>query len=1700
MAYEYHPAAMAAETTDYQANTLSRIGRAISQGSQAAAVSGVMSIYNSFVPADSEVKIEDAVRRFGGNEMGDYYAENKENIDLVGFAATSMIPGTLGVKGLQALRGGNALGNYGKYLNLANTRKAEYLEKALQETAQSGGVIKSVLTANRAKQVGWELADQAMLGAAFELGVVATMHDSPVFDGDSYGDFGWNMALGIGLSAGVGGAFGSIAAKGILKQAQTAIQAQARAADVIADPVKLGLLKGTEALTMAESIMLLPNQFDNIPFKYSLDGKPVTTELQTAGAMASAKKQAEKYGTDQLALKFNELAGGDAVRGQAYFEFMQSAAQAARETGLAPAEITQKLHGYLANLEKVEALNLEQMALDQRKFYLNLKPAGETDEARFMSILQKDYQPGKTSKQAYRLADDVTGVEDLKIVRLEETGYKSQKDLFRAQPDLDALQMPDGSLRVNPLSSKILRHRENPLQVRQLIDLESGQLMTDAPAVVGDIVRKGGLGVQDDAIYINGKRYEQAPSKSFSMADSPLDATARWAWASKLDGAKFVKLTSGIIDSADFPMMQRLAELAESKALSEATLAERIMIKDANGTLRTLEEIGELRDFINTRRMEVLELEFQNWKEATGSVPSSSLLAASMNTDRAWIEAAIDRHFAPWGTGEVPVGKVLTTADSLKPRTVQATWNFGAVPDMAPAEAYKMNMGPSHLITTELTKERQIALRRMVGQDAMDAVLGDDAALFLEAADDMVRTTSTQGAGASLFGAANAGGTYDPRRAVVWTENTGKNVALVTQKNRDAVVSMLAPSINAIRDNPTAAAELSALTTALRRSPERFQFSQEFPNQLISQRAAKLARDAEIPEAEAIQRLTAADKHSHGYTITDPAVAEFITTSTQHNHVRQGKFTTLFNAAGLARKLPDAPVVYVPPVNTVRYPFHAFVRSKEKLGLASDVSMITAKSAEQLRTLAAQVGDDFDVFFKADTETYFKIKGEYDYAQTLNEASVNSALARKGTMADFFPETRFDNVMEDWLQWHGRQEEKLVRDSVQVGNRQFFSELQHLSNQYRQVDESVARGIGGLFKKKVQDPFGDYIKTALNISKQQEFPLLDSLNDFVDKVGLKAGDAINKAFGDAQGGLISWQEANGVLEQYGLGRPYKDIDTYISANEKYPRNVIREGFQKVNMALATTMLRFDFANSLVNIISTPIMLGTELASIKTLLAKDANGLGALNELMTLPVPGRTGVRVPSTTKLIGDSINNFFGPEKQALFDRYKAIGSIKNVNEQYHEMLELSTFNPMEKVSKFVENAKKVTEIGAKIAGNNFAEDFTRFVSADVMRQLSQPVVDAGKMTVKEQDAFISTFVNRVQGNYVTSQRPIVFQGTTGAAVSLFQTYAFNVLQQLHRHMEAGDKKTLLIFAGLQGSIFGLNGLPFFDAVNTHLIGGAVANNPTHKDVYSVLPGFNKELGDWLLYGTASAFPLFSGSQPAVFTRGDLNPRNALILPTAIADVPAVSASFKLVDTLLGMGKNIKGGADVSDTLLQGLEHQGWNRPLAGFAQLLAGQTTDNKGALVSAASDLKATTYMGALAERTMSIEGVSRLMGARPMDEALALNAMYRNKSYQALDRARIERLGEVVKTKMYGNEMPTDEELEDFQLRYTRSGGRVENFNAALIRWSRDANVSIVNQLAQKQGNSYAQKLNMLMGGELPDWSNAGSTMPTMTPGE
>jgi hypothetical protein len=1691
----YHPAVLASDTVDMQAGTLDRIDQAVSRGIPAAAISGALSVYNSVLgignflgaTSESELDIAESIRKYD-NQMGDYYEDNKNALDIAGFIGSSVVTGGLGIGGLKLLRAGEGIGPLGRAMHMVDTKRADYLKAALAETAANGGNIPSLLSASRRAKLGWDVADQAATGLAAELAIAATSYDSPVFNGDTLGDFGWNIALGTALSGGIGGGLTMLTTRGILKDAQKAVEGQLRLADVVSDPSRLGLSTGSEALLFKESIEKLADDLSIVKFGYKMDGKAQSFDLDISKSAEAARVRAAKSAEDNLKIKFNTLAEGNANVGQAYYDFIAEGVAAAKAAGKDSDEVIGLLHGWLANVKAVGRLDPEAIALDARGFYANLHPVGATPEEKVKDIFS--LKRTTTATQKYRLADDIDQA-SVSVRSLDDMGEDSIKAAFRANPEVDIVQLADGSVRVNPKSTRILKVNEPRNQYKQFVDLETGSLSSETVPRFGDIITPKGVQYGDDFVTAAGRVFKQVAYVPYASVADPLAAGARFAWASGLEPAALVRIIGNKVNTDDLPVLARLVEL-EPKLGAEVLTKLKFI---DNGVERTIDDYVSLQSLLDTKRHELLEDALNKWDGAKqGSVPDARVFAAKLNVTRDWVEESISRGFRAARPEEHAVGRALSTAEVTAPKSVQVTWEFDTSflknNRMAPEDAYNMNMGPMHQVSRHLSAHYQLETRRMVNETVADAVLEGDAAFILSAERGLSRDATSDGAGATLFGASNAG--YG-ERAKLFVQDLGKNVALITQRWKDKTIGALSGEVNAIRDNPRAAAELGVLTTALRKSPYRFVFDPGQPGRIVSTEVMTASARMKTSIDDAIARLEAAEPaHRHSFNVMETAVEDFLRSTTTINNKRQAKFTSLANAMGQVSDSHQG-LIYVPPINTVKYPYHAFVRTKEMIGVPSDVSMITAKSEEQLRDLTSKLGNDYDVFFKGDTDKYFKAKGEYDYQMTLNESRVNSDLARRGILADFLPETRAENVLGDWLEWHAKQEEKLVRTAVQVKNRQFFSEMQSLSEQHRVVSESVTRGIGTRFKSKVSDPFGDYIKTALNISKQQEFPLLDSLNDFIDKLGLKAGDAIEKARRDAQAGLIDYTEANKIMKSYGIGGQYDSVAQYLVANERMPMNVVREVAQKANMILATTMLRLDFANSLINIISTPIMLGTEMQSIKGLIKGDSALAGKLAELRSIQVPGQP-FRAPSTVKLIADSINDFFGPNKNQLITRYRDIGSVKDVSKLYHEMLDDLSWRPGDAVPVWKQRVEGAVEKGAKITGNVFSEDFTRFISANVMRKLTDPLIDAGKLSVKEQNAYISTFVNRVQGNYTTSQRPIVFQGTTGAAVSLFQTYAFNVLQQLGRHIQAGDKKTLMMFGGLQGTLFGLNGLPFFDAANQHILGEWVANNREHKDAYSVLPSLNKELGDWMLYGTASAMPLFTGSLPALYTRGDINPRHLTILPTSIGEVPAVQASIKAVSAVYNFGKNVKSGVDLSDAMLQGMEHQGLNRPLAGLAQVLGGRSTTANGTLISASAELQTTSWLGAMKERVVDYNGYSRLMGARPMDEAVGLSQYYRNKAYEAVDRARIERLGTVVKSKLYGNEAPSSEEVEDFMLRYARAGGDVQNFGRSLQRWSRDADVSIINQTMAKTNTTYGRRLKEIMGAQPIDDYQNGAPSP------
>ena len=555
-------------------------------------------------------------------------------------------------------------------------------------------------------------------------------------------------------------------------------------------------------------------------------------------------------------------------------------------------------------------------------------------------------------------------------------------------------------------------------------------------------------------------------------------------------------------------------------------------------------------------------------------------------------------------------------------------------------------------------------------------------------------------------------------------------------------------------------------------------------------------------------------------------------------------------------------------------------------------------------------------------------------------------------------------------------------------------------------------------------------------------------------------------------------------------------DMAVFANSGANRGALSNSIAKANALMATVILRMDPLNAANNAISSTVLLGAETKAIFRAIERgDKEAAGALAELTRIKVPG-TQETMLAPRKLIANSVQKFGmrTPEMQW----YRDNGFITSISDQYNKAIDSLTFDPTKGVrswdkgmDKLHSDLKTLGDKGEKWTGNKLAEEFNRFVAADVMKQMSDVAVKRGLMTNKEQLAYINTFVNRTQGNYLAAQRPMLFQGPIGQSIGLFQTYQFNLIQQLLRHVGEGGGKDAMTLLALQGTIHGMNGLPGFSAVNTHLIGNA-SGNTEHKDAYSALYGtVGKEAGDWLMYGLASNASglLHPDLKVNLYTRGDINPRQVTIIPTNPAEIPFIQATGKVLGNLFNTAKQLNNGGDVVTTLLQGLENNGLSRPLAGLAQTLQGfnnpeqasYSTSNRGNVVGA-NDL-------------LSITNLARMTGGKPLDEAIALDATYRFKAYALKDTRRRSALGQAIKSNMIGGKNPTTEQIEDFASSYVESGGRQVEFNQWFGQLYKTANLSQANKIQQSLTSPFTQSMQDIMGGEqLRDFSKPLENQP------
>lgn len=1618
---------------------LDQVGDAATAGVAGATVSALTSIYNTGVEVanvfGADVQKADTARILADVDQNwaKYYQENQGVIDTVGFIGGSFIPGGLALKGLQLARAGKAAGAFGTVLRYTQVQQEAALTRGLQEVAQTGGSVFARMNANKLTAMAFGAADNVLQTAVFETAAAATMHASPFFANESFGDIVWDITK-TSLTGGLlGGGVEALFTNRIFRDAGKAVDKTTRKYDTIISLDKMNMNFGDETYNLIDELYRLPKEVlsgdQKIVYNYKLNGQDFSPELKIGPLLERKLAETTTKVMQTVQERLTNIVAGDVTIGKPFAQAMLDIMQQGAKENVGEALTRQALGDHLLGLKHIEGMGAT--PIDFTKEIVYVTPGATVQKGESVAAFLSNKKVTDRD-QGYRIVGDlkdakmgVVGIDGATIKQVHAAGF-------------DGALLENGKISINPLSTifRPIGTNMEDTSMRMIFNTVSKTTSDSAVPTAADIATIANPIKVTSTGVITGDRTMQFSLTNFNAEQDTVQATARHLWASSLRD-----VSDTVVDARDFSVLDAMVH-------NNKIVGEGVQIRMPDGSLRNVDEIGNLSSFVTDQKIEYARSRYEALK--TGDLDPREV-AYQINSQHKWIEDMVAHGFD---------NTKLLSENSTRPlSSYAARENVVLVYDRAIKDTM-MKSGDFPTAHLAFEYRKQIAVQK--AQEAAAAVLRDDFTRLIDFnADQLTQKFDATGVGATGAGFANAN--YGDMGRL-WAQDVGKTVALIAQRRVNAALDRIQPFAAALVTNPKDGAELAAVLTKVRLSSEPLSLFEGNLVDLESKKKMMLALNAgDLKTANAINFTTQIPLSER--------VSQFLEAHHELHQRQLDDRVTLANAQGTVLHW-DRDALYLPPIDTRKVPFFAFVRQAEGAAMStSEVAMITARTPEELQRLAGAVGKDYQVIYKGDTELFHKAQGDYDYTRALNQPTLDPFLRKEGKLGDFLPSFEPKAAVEDFVMYHTRKEQQLTRDAVEVKYAQTFNELRWLSDQNTKVEKSKFQFLGQAAQKTITDPFGDYIKTALNISKRSEFTLWHQANEFVDALGTRAYQAVEKAMLDAKGGAISWEEGNALMTRMGLGTPFSSQEAFLTAQVGNDRNLIKQAISKGNMLLSTVGLRLDWANSLLNIISTPILLGTEMQSIKRAVRSDPEMAGKLAELTSVMDP-QSGQAVPSTMKLLMNAVRNYWTPEgKELIKGRYTDIGAIKDILSMHHEMMSDLSLTPNIVPKEWAKKVSAWTDKASTFTGNNFAEQFTRFVSADVMRQMTDPLVAAGKMGAKEQDAYISVFVNRVQGNYTASQRPIMFQGTIGAAVGLFQTYQFNMFQQLFRHIENRDGRAIAVMGGLQTSVFGLNGLPMFEAINTHLIGQANINEG-HQDAYSfAVRAAGKPLADWALYGSASAFPIFTDKMPALYTRGDLNPRHVTIVPTSFDQVPVVEASSRFVGNLIGMAKQIGNGNTAVGTMLYGLEHNGLSRPLAGIAQSIQGFTTTGGGNLISAASDFNA-------------IATASRILGAKPMDEALALNAMFRTNAYKAADRARQEDLGTVVRQRIRDGNLQESEIL-DFQSRYAAVGGRIDGFGAAMQRWTKGATQSVVNKLADSQKTSYGQRMNEIMGGDRLD---------------
>ena len=1179
----------------------------------------------------------------------------------------------------------------------------------------------------------------------------------------------------------------------------------------------------------------------------------------------------------------------------------------------------------------------------------------------------------------------------------------------------------------------------------------AGEVVAERPAILNlsDILQpKTGEAIEDvvlNKVRANGFNFRKPwyIDEAAKGAQGHLMAEARQIWASKIidgvpEGAKIHQWDLPVLERAlkdgqlDIKLVDKSGAVLKDKFLTKEELENHIVtskkaVAEKFSTEKLVETNHELAKITN---------------QTLGRLEGTKVLADGKDLF-AWQHANEKYEAYLKSTGRVPATSTGTVDLRYLP-------TYAKVAKRLPEDF----VGTKDTVIDGMTWLKQ---KQVMAEQAVENTVALHAPELLNApklTQDHLMMVDREGAGAKLLSSAE--GTYGNPKSIV--NMMGSMTKKLQERYRQDTQLTMEGALAGLGRNQNAAIEWHTINQKISRSGELWVKDEE--GNLIKRKVydeLKAGKEIEVGPDDVIEILNGetravVDAHMSRYAFRRTAERDMRASQGYENH----KSAEVFH--------PIRP-------NAADYPYVAFVKDPTVTG-AGHTTMIFAASEKQLAEMIQKVPTPYKVYTKTEAEDFYKARNDYDFQRTLHENYIDSDLKSKGVYSEFFTKTDPQKIVNDTLQQHLRDDDILAREFMKARNQASFDYLIDQGEAYTKYSGKIGRSPAQA-EKEAKNPYLDYVRTALNVSKISEYPTLSSFNRLLDTAVSKVMDEVYTAWNGVKK-PEDLDKINDILFQHGMKNPYMDTATLAWANHTAPKGELTKFVRGANAVLSKLTLGLDPMNSLVNAIGSNVLRGTELKQLTDAIKSgDGEIAGALSKLTKIGLPGGVG-SITSPSKLIGQAIQNF-AKDDGALLQKYKDLGYVKGYTEQFKQIMDDFTLKGTETVAdlnkrltRAIETAKGLSETGEKLTGNKWAEEFNRFISANVMDQITDVAVKKGLLSSNEANAYINTFVNRVEGNTIASQRPMIFQGPVGQAVGLFQSYQFNLMQQMFRYVAEGTGKDAAMLLGLQGTFFGMQGLPAFNFINQHIV-GSLSGNREHRDLYDATYGIaGKQMGDWLMYGLPSNM-----LQANIYTRGDINPRQVTVIPTSLPDIPVVQAFGKFFGSVYETIKKTGAGAPVWESFLQGLEHNGISRPLAGLAQSMQ---AFGAGGQVYSTSGKGTVLYSNDL----MSWSTAVRLAGGKPLDEAIVNDGVYRIQAYSQMNRDKMNLLAESIKAATIQGNQPDAVATARFAEEYAKAGGKQWNFNKFMMHQYTQANTPRANEIAYSLTNPFANKMQLLMG--------------------